>query len=354
MQELYARAHTTDKKRITGTLLGGSAKKLMATGEYNGLPTVVNSLGLDDKLVTEPNAIKSVTKEYWSKLYKQQDTPDVPKLWLDSPTVTEVRERVEQEPFEWPVPASVADFRAMLRKGNHRPAPGPNKWGKWCVKNLSDDALSLVVDLHNYQVMNSVCPGNIMDMWLTYIHKRGIRTNLINYRGLMLSNFLANLPMTWLNYKLVPYAAKMRIIPETQVATNQGVQTRDIMSFLSRVICYSDRNKQLIYALQRDQMKGFDYLLLSGFYDAMKAYGFPDSIRKLDEAVQKQTKAFVRTAFGITGLIVVDGLTKQGGPLSPIKSTLTTSLGHRYLDDLTRNDSGTLVLKSKTYQSDDG
>lgn len=100
-------------------------------------------------------------------------------------------------------------------------------------------------------------------------------------------------------------------------------------------------------------MKGFDYLLPSGFYDAMEAYGFPDSIRKLDEAAQKETKAFVRTAYGITGLIIVDGLTKQGGPLSPIKSTLTTSLGHRYLDDLARNDPGTLVLKSKTHQLGD-
>jgi hypothetical protein len=100
-------------------------------------------------------------------------------------------------------------------------------------------------------------------------------------------------------------------------------------------------------------MKGFDYLLPSGFYNAMKAYGFPDSIRKLNEAAQTQTKAFVHTAFGVTGPIIVDGLTKQGGPLSPIKSTLTISLGHRYLDDLAKNDPGTLVLKSKSHQSGD-
>lgn len=75
-------------------------------------------------------------------------------------------------------------------------------------------------------------------------------------------------------------------------------------------------------------MKGFDYLAPSGFYDALKAYGFPDAISDLDKAAQKQTKAFIRTAYGITGPIVVDGLTKQGRPLSLIKSTFTTSLGH--------------------------
>ena len=95
---------------------------------------------------------------------------------------------------------------------------------------VSKTSLSLVLDLHNYEVMNSKLPGDIKDMWLTYLHKRGIRTDLINCRGLMVSNFLANSPMTWLNYKLIPYVAKLNIIPETQVATQQGVQTRDVMS----------------------------------------------------------------------------------------------------------------------------
>ena len=91
MQEFYTRAHNADKKHVTGTLLGGLTKRLLFSGEYNGLLTAVNSQSTDDELVTEPNAIKRVTKEYWSKLYKQQDTPDVPKPWLDTPSVTEVR-----------------------------------------------------------------------------------------------------------------------------------------------------------------------------------------------------------------------------------------------------------------------
>ena len=73
----------------------------------------------------------------------------------------------------------------------------------------------------------------------------------------MLSNFLVNSPMMWLNYNLVPYASKLCVIPEMQVAPNQ---TRDIMSFLASVKCYAEWNHEMIYALQCDQMKGFDYL----------------------------------------------------------------------------------------------
>ena len=144
----------------------------------------------------------------------------------------------------------------------------------------------------------------------------------------MISNFMANALMTWLNYLLVPYATRKSMILETQVATQQGVQTHDVMSYLSTIKCYANHHKQAIYALQRDQMKGFDYLHPQGFYDTIIAYGLPQDITKLAKATKKDTKVFIWTAFGSTGLLVINGVTKQGSPLSPIKSTLTTSLGH--------------------------
>jgi hypothetical protein len=119
------------------------------------------------------------------------------------------------------------------------------------------------------------------------------------------------------------------------------------MSYLSSITCYANRHKQTIYALQRDQMKGFDYLHPQGFYDAIIAYGLPPEIIKLDKAAQKETKVFIRTAYGNTGPLVINGVTKQGGPMSPMKSTLTTSLGHRYLDDLAGSLPDTQIIRSK-------
>ena len=55
---------------------------------------------------------------------------------------------------------------------------------------------------------------------------------------------------------------------------------------------------------------------------------------------QNQTKVHVRTAFGTAGPIVIDAVTKQGGPAFLLKSMLTSSLGHRYLDDVASNDKG--------------
>ncbi|KAJ7814368.1 hypothetical protein B0H13DRAFT_2464859 [Mycena leptocephala] len=112
----------------------------------------------------------------------------------------------------------------------------------------------------------------------------------------------------------------MGIVPETQVAVQQGVQTRDLMSFLAAIQTWSERHKQTVYALKRDQMKGFDYLAPEGFYDAVRAYGLPQSIIDLDRAAQEDAKCRIRTYYGPTSPIVVSGVTKQGGPASPLKA----------------------------------
>ncbi|KAF8065061.1 hypothetical protein FPV67DRAFT_1562916 [Lyophyllum atratum] len=159
--------------------------------------------------------------------------------------------------------------------------------------------------------------------------------------------------MTWLNYNLSPYTARLGIIPETQVATQPGVQTRDLMSFLSSLKTWSARSKTPIYLLKRDQMKGFDYLSPDGFYDACEAYRLPHAISELDRAAQTGVRCFPRTAFGIAEPIIVEGVTKQGGPLSPLKSTMTTSLGHNFLDDLASNDPDCITISSATHRSQD-
>lgn len=352
--EIWDRAKRQDLGKISGVLSGGSSKKLLGgSSKFISLPTALVSPQDPDVLVTDPGGVAELIRNYFLNLYERSPPPDKPKPWLSTPSVIRVRDKVKEDPFVWPVMATLPDFRAMLRKGNPRPSPGPDGWEKWCVKNLSDRVLQLVLDLHNYSVMNARFPGNLKDAHLTYFHKRGIRTNLSNWRGLIISNFLANSPMTWLNYRLSPYAARLGIIPDTQVATQPGVQTRDLMSFLACLKTWSKRNKKTVFLLKRDQMKGFDYLSPCGFYDACEAYGLPSSICDLDRAAQSAVKCLPRTAFGITSPIIVDGVTKQGGPISPFKSTITTSLGHRYLDDIAALDPDAVIIKSMSYSNGD-
>ena len=100
-------------------------------------------------------------------------------------------------------------------------------------------------------------------------------------------------------------------------------------------------------------MKGFDYLAPEGFYDAVTAYGLPRAIIDLDKAAQTNTKVFIHTAHGLMEPIIVSGVAKQGGPISPLKSTLTTSLGHRLLDDVASETAGALTITTSTHDRND-
>ncbi|KAF8233143.1 hypothetical protein L208DRAFT_1268412 [Tricholoma matsutake] len=259
--EILECAKCYDTGRIKGVLSGGSSKKLMSgSAVFISLPMAVNSILTPGAIANNPASVAEETRQYFAKLYKCSMPPDKPKPWLTTPSVLTIKRHVMDDPFLWPIAATLADFHAMLHKGNPRPLPGPDGWGKWCIKNLSDKALQLVLDLHNYSVINTRFPGNIKDTHLTYFHKQGIHTDLSNWRGLLIFNFLANSPMTWLNFKLSPYTVQMGIIPETQVATQPGVQTHELMSFLCGLKTWSHRTKTPLYLLKRDQMKGFAVL----------------------------------------------------------------------------------------------
>lgn len=353
-KEAFERTKRADIRKISNAIQSGTTKKLVTSANtFMGSPLMVTDPNNEESLLSEPHQVKRAMATYFSRLYDRSTPPTASKPWLNTPSVRKVKDKIRSNPFQWPCVATLSDFRAMLRKGSSRPSPGPDKWEKWCVKSLSDRTLSLVLDLHNYIVSNSRFPGNVKDVTLVTIHKRGLQTNLLNYRGIMLSNFLANSPASWLNYLLTPYAAKNGLIPDTQVATQQGVQTRDLMSYLSSLTCWANRHKQTVYSIKRDQLKGFDYLSPDGLHDAIRAYGLPHQIIDLDIAAQENVKCSIRTAFGLTDPIIINGVTKQGGPLSSLKSTLTTSLGHRWLDDLALESPETLYVQSEMGKKND-
>lgn len=70
-------------------------------------------------------------------------------------------------------------------------------------------------------------------------------------------------------------------------------------------------------------------------------------------AAQSRVACSIHTAYGMMAPIIIDGVMKQGGPLSPLKSTMTTSLGHQWLDDLASESKHTLVIRTKSAVQND-
>jgi len=248
--EVCIQAKRLDAYHISHALAGGSTKQLVQAAEFVPLPMSINTIDGTGKLLTSPNQVREETHLYWKKLYRCQLVLDMEKPWLLTKSVNKVHDHVKANPFQWPRKVSLIDYCALMRKGNARPSPGPDGMEKWCVKSLSDYSLTPVLELHNYMMANSCFPGNIKDMYLTMFHKQGLRTDLNNWRGLMISNFLANSPMTWLNHLLTLYIATNHILPDMQVTTQQGVQMCDLTSFLAGMLMWANHHKTTVYALK--------------------------------------------------------------------------------------------------------
>ena len=101
---------------------------------------------------------------------------------------------------------------------------GPDGWEKWCVKALSNSALTAILHLVNFEIINSTIPHFLNQATLLMMHKWGLTTQLKNKHGVMLSNFLASLPFVWLSLCLNQYNTAHPLIPQSQIATQHGVQ----------------------------------------------------------------------------------------------------------------------------------
>ncbi|KAJ7894752.1 hypothetical protein B0H13DRAFT_1506417, partial [Mycena leptocephala] len=239
--ELLRRQDITTKSRINSAPLGGSTKKLFSAAVYDPPPLALSLSNDPTSFVTSPEGIKTATREYFTSLFRRHPHPLAEKSWMTTPSVLEIKRKTGDDPFVWPNPLSVTTLRGVLRKGTPHPCPGPDG-EKWWLKALSDPALNLVLDLINFEITKSCFPAAVKPTIMATIHKRGARTQLSNTRGICFSNQLIE---TW-----------------------------------------SNRGKMPVFALKRDQQKGFDHLEPQVFYDAVEAYGLPRALIDFDRAAQ--------------------------------------------------------------------
>jgi hypothetical protein len=190
----------------------------------------------------------------------------------------------------------------------------------------------VVAELARYIISHNYFPPKLKEMILLTIFKKGDATRLENYRGIMLTNALMTLAISLEAELLQRWVDERGFLPPLQAATRPGVQGRDITSFLSMITTWSTRNKISIDILKKDQQKGFDFLSLQCFYDAVKFYGVPAAIEDFDRASQHNVPCRILTAHGLTEPIIISGVNRQGDNRA-IRFTLSLGMCRWYLQE---------------------
>ena len=325
-KEIREKQKTIETKRV---LEGGSAKRLAGHIQIQVNPVAITMTkeGVPEgEMATTEEDLKDATKAYFHKLYEKKNAPgekpDAP--WMDTISATKLREKSASLKMSWPPNITTDEIRYLLRKGKSAPSPGPDGWEKWCVRLLPDETLNIITRLVQYILDNSYFSDNMKETIVVTIFKKGDPTSLSNHRGVMLSNVLMSLQM---------WADAADLLPPHQVATRIGVQGRDATSLLSMITCWAKRNNLCVYALKKDQEKGFDYLSLQCFYDALKFYGLPANLEQFDRASQHQVRCRIQTIHGPTDPIIINDINRQGDHRSPKRYTLATGMGQWWIWD---------------------
>lgn len=338
-QDGIARAAAANKmKQYKQAVRGGSIKYLFnphhnidppfvqrrTNGSEDGDPTVSGN----------PAGRLDNWSHYFADLHQAKETPAANKPWMSSTAAAQAKEQTAgSKNFQWPKLISLPTLKTHLGRGNKKPSPGPDGWEKWALKNCDEDFLALTRRLMNYIIANNHFPLSLKENFITPFYKRGDVTDPRNYRGVVYANCLYSLVSSWFTHNFQRWIWKLNILPDMQIATQQGVQGGDLTSFLHQVHTAAAEVGQTIYCIKRDHTKGFDNIDPQAYLDALDFFGVNPAVAAFERARTHEVSLFVKTADGIAAQrIVTEGQTKQGDSASCIKYTLVMSMLARWLE----------------------
>ena len=276
---------------------------------------------------------------YFSGLYKPASIPQGHKPWMTSKGSAMMRARTAKDNFIWPQTMSVEDLRHHLGHGNPRPSPGPDHWEKWALRQTTDAFLNLIVQLSNHMICTNYFPTRVKGNFTSPLYKRGDITDPRNYRGIVFANCIYNIVTSWFTRQFQRWIWRLDLLPQLQIATQQGVQPGDLTNFLDQADQALYSLGSTTYCIKRDHTKGFDNLHPQGFMDALQFYGINPAVAAFETARTTNVTLKIKLADGISKeTITTTGQTKQGDHPSLIKYTMTMSMLIRWLTLLQTED----------------
>lgn len=328
-------ALASDKEAWARAIKGGPIKPLLQERHVDNPPFLLSrsSVDVEATLVSDPKGKLGVWHDHFSEVLSPTAVHAVPKPWMSSAGATAAKKATQGEKFDWPRLLKVENLKKLLSRGNKKPTPGPDEWERWPLQHCPDWFLQQLVGIMNFIVRTNEFPAPLKDAYLTPIYKRGDITDPNNYRPIMLSNQLFSLISSWFSESLHQYVWSHHLISPTQIGGQAGVHPGDMVQFLNGIDRCAKAVGQTLFALKRDQKQGFDRLHASAFEDALSFFGFDDKVLAFERARTAGVRIRVRSHDGIGGqVIVTNGQTKQGDPLSTLKYALTTSMLWHYWD----------------------
>ncbi|ORX35739.1 hypothetical protein BD324DRAFT_74669 [Kockovaella imperatae] len=333
--------------KVRSVIYTGSVKRLMPNQAIR-MPSILRIK--DGGYTQTPIEYIHEFRSHFEGTFRREHPTRGSKPWMDSRVSREFNRQAQTRPLQWPPKITADDIRLTLDRGSVKPAPGPDNWEKWALRQSGTEWLTLMAKLVRYIVQHNYFPPILKENYICSMYKREVMLETNNYGGIVLANTLQILVASVFTRTVQDYANAMGMIPDTQIAGRAGAQVGDLTHLLHALDGYANLVDKTWFALKRDQKKGFDFIHQSGWDDAVKFFGLPDTINVFDKARTSQVSLRVKVRTLVSDPIITDGLTKQGDPFSPIKYVLVTAMALWWAIDKNHGDG--MLIESSLHNMD--
>ena len=151
------------------------------------------------------------------------------------------------------------------------------------------------------------------------IHKKGSKTDPMNYRGITLMSCLGKLFISVLNNRLMQFATKKKILSDSQLGFLAGNRTSDAHIIANNIIKkYCHKNNRKIFGCFVDFSKAFDTIPRDILFKKLLNHGINGRFFNIIKTIYINDKACVKMQGRRTKTFEINQGVRQGCVLSPL------------------------------------
>ena len=206
---------------------------------------------------------------------------------------------------------SIGKVKIVMRNLKNGKAAGLEKY-------VDDNFLHLVTLILN-KIFDS---GKFPEEWalgvIVILFQKGTKSDLNNYRGVILLSMLGKILIGILNNRLWEVVNKFEILTESQAGFRQGYRTTDHLFTLTTLTDhYTTKNKKSLFLCFIDFRKAFDKVDYELLWRKISNYGAGGKYFNVIKSMYEKVKSCIRSKNGLTNFFNHRRGVRQGCLLSP-------------------------------------
>ena len=269
----------------------------------------------DGNTTSDPKIVADTFQKEWNKLYSNATPEKEEGIWLQYTKKGDYGHILKQH-------VDMETLRKKIKKLKNDKSAGEDEIYNEYLKHLDDDSLDILRLIINDTITHGSVPAGWRSSVTTMLHKKGDKTDPMNYRPITLLNCAYKVYSSIQTDRLNHWINEHHIINENQFGFRTGRDTSDAALRLFACISNAMSTNKWLHIIFLDIAKAYDSVQHWALRQTLHTYGLSkeDVHLIMDMVTGYSTKLMMSE--GTTDNIDITAGLRQGDGLSPILYSL--------------------------------